>query len=244
MPVFGGGWGGGASGSAVPSWVSYLTERQTGETVNSDDDFFTTDSSADYTTQTVSGTATWTIQYGLLSVVADDQTLGDVSAYLKALTSPSAPTTISTSVQLLSPEIGAAEFSSAGILFTDGTATTSNAFFVGLEMIGGTSDAQVTERRGTLTDSQGDGSTAITGDLFIGISSWSRVHLRAIWSAANTFEMAMSLDGVTWTDRGATTFAQTMTPTHAGFAVSTQGGNDEFLASFDYLRVDASDLSV
>ena len=234
----------GSEPTAAPEWVLYLAGRQPDETAHTDDDMFGSDSSADYTTQTVSGTATWTIGRGVLSVKADDQTLGDVSAFLKSITSASSPMTVETSVQIFAPEVSASEFAMAGILFTDGTATTSNSAAFALELNGSSSAGQLFERRGTLTDFQADGSTGLTGGLFVGSTPFSRAYLRLIWSAANTFEVAVSGDGVTWTDRGATTFSQTMTPTHFGFWVSTQGGNDEFLASFDYFRVYDSDLSV
>ncbi len=234
----------GGGGGAVPEWVSYLAARQSDETPHTDDDLFTSDTSADYTEQTVSGSATWTTSRGLLSVSFDDQVATDAAAYLKAITSASAPMTIETSVQILAEEIGGSEFAMAGLMISDGTATGSKCQILELGLSGPGSLGQIYARRGTLTNLAGTGSNSIGNGLFVGSTPFSRFYMRLIWTAANTFAVAYSLDGVTWTDKGAATFAHTMTPTHFGFYTTTWGGNNEALASFDYFRVYDADLSV
>lgn len=219
----------------TPGWVRYLDHRLPDETAHVDDDFFKSDSSADYTEQTVSGSATWTIERGLLSVEADGQTSGDAAAYLKAITSASAPMTIETRVRLLVPVQASNTF---GIGFTDGTGTSANVAWT--SMFDGTS-AGARLRAGTLTDWFTDVNVTVAT---LAVSAWVDVYTRCVWTAANTFAGSWSRDGVTWIDWGATTFSKTMTPTHFGFIVGSQSGAEVFNASFDYFRVYDADLSV
>jgi hypothetical protein len=70
------------------------------------------------------------------------------------------------------------------------------------------------------------------------------LYLRLVWTAANTWGFAWSPDGVSWTDYNFSTFAATMTPTHFGPWVSSWGQTVPLVASFEYVRVTESDLSV
>lgn len=225
----------GGGGQTVPDWVVYLIERLAGETGHTDDDFFASDSSGDYTEQTVSGSATWTIDHGLLSAVVDDQSASDAAAFLKSITSASAPMTIETAINMR----GIAEDSNTiGLCFTDGTAASSNvahaAFFAtasnsGLRIRGGT----LTDLFATLNNTIQQPTFRFFGDT---------LYIRLAWTAANTWKAAWSGDGVTWTDYGETTDSFTMTPTHFGVYTTTHGGSNPLLSTFHYFRVADSDL--
>jgi len=227
-------------GGAVPEWVSYLAERQGDESGHADDDFFDSDSSADYTEQTVSGTATWTIGRGLLSVLADDQSSADVSAYLKSITSASAPMTIEARV---SYPLAGINNPVAGLVFTDGTATSSNNVFVGVR--GATNEVSIEPKfwAGTLTAYQSDLSTDFGPKFYESMPL--TLYMRLIWTAANTWQAALSFDSVSWFNGGMSDRSKTLTPTHFGFAVTTEGASySEFNVAFDYLRVYDADLSI
>lgn len=228
----------------VSEWVEYLAARQDDETSHTDDDFFASDSSGDYTTQTVSGTASWSIGRGLLSAYADNQTASDASAYLKSITSASAPMTIETRMTWTHPED---DFPRCGIMFTDGTATTSNCVINCMQG----SDVDLEGKTfkvsaGTLTDIQAD----VSVDYFGGstnnfhLSDQGVWYMRLIWKSSNTWQASFSLDGVQWFNDGMANQSKTMTPTHIGFLLTTSGMNQTYFAKFDYLRVYDSDLSV
>lgn len=72
----------------------------------------------------------------------------------------------------------------------------------------------------------------------------THLYLRLIWTAANTFAVNHSWDGVTWIDSSSSTISDTLTPTHFGVSVSTWGGSTVAYAQFEYVRVYESDLSV
>ena len=233
--------GGGGASSSVPEWVAYLAERQSDETPHTDDDFFASDSSADYTEQTVSGTGLWTIGRGVLSCVFDTQTAGDLSAYLKSITSASAPMTIETRMTTFVPT---QDFITAGIFFTDGTATGSKS--VGIATTGSDGNFQagsVGWASGTLTSFNGS-EAAMTPAAFGFNGQMAQLYMRAIWKSANTWQFSMGWDSNAWLNNGLVNVSYTMTPTDIGFGVSTRGHTSEFAATFDYLRVYDSDLSV
>jgi len=221
----------------VPEWVSYLAARQSDETPHADDDLFGSDSSGDYTELDVSGTTTWTVSRGVLSCVFDDQTAADASVLVKAITSASAPMTIESRVRLLAAD---QNYDMLGICFTDGV--TSGDDMVGVE-VGTTATAmQVLSTHGTITNLDADFQAYLTSgpqQLLI-----NGLYVRLIWTAANTFTVAISPDGVSWTAYGVGTDSYTFTPTHLGMWVSTYGGTAPVVGTWDYLRVYDSDLSV
>ncbi len=222
---------------SAPGWVHYLNGRLPDETPHVDDDFFGQDSNGDYTTQTVTGTATWTISRGVLSAKFDDQDASDLSGFLKSITSASAPMTVEARMTFTGFPV---DNPVAGIAFTDGTATTSNvasAVLMNFDTTFITNQARL--RHGTMTAMSG--SATLMTAIGLGVQ---QVYLRIIWKSANTFQAAISLDGVTWTNQAMSNVSKTMTPTHIGFIASTWANTLEHLASFDYLRVYDSDLSV
>lgn len=240
-------WAAAGGGVTVPEWIEYLAVRQSDETSHADDDFFTSDSSADYTEQTVTGSATWSIGRGVLSVAYDDQSTLDAAAFLKSLTSPTAPITIETALRSWSLDRASGDFAMAGILFTDGTATTSNSVVAEIGMSGTGDDAQWLIREGTLTDlNAGTFQTLSSLFSFDQFSAFDRIYLRLIWINTTTVATSMSIDGNYWIDLGVADLTITsFTPTHFGFWVSSYGGTVVGrLASFDYLRRDNTDKSI
>ena len=228
----------GVVGQSVPDWVVYLTERLSGETSHTDDDFFTLDSSGDYTEQTVTGTAVWTIAQGVASVVYDGQSGSDVAAKLKPITTATLPITIETAVSMVAT---GQDFTHIGVCFTDGTATTSNVALSRLHRTG--NDATYRTGAGTLTSFNTDINNSLVNaadHLPFGF-----IYMRLVWDATNNFKASFG-DGVSWTDFDATgvSFAKTMTPTHFGIHVSTQSGTIANIATFQYFRVYDADLSV
>lgn len=66
------------------------------------------------------------------------------------------------------------------------------------------------------------------------------LYQRLIWTATNSFTFWISADGVSWIQVGGT-MTRTLTPTHAGFAVTKWGGSTApSVASYEYFRVYAS----
>lgn len=233
--------GGGGGGSSAPEWLDYLNARQGDETAHADDDFFTDATKTGLTETTVSGTAVWTELRDRLSVGFDNQTSGDVAVALKALTPSAAPVTIETALSIF----GISEdFVSVGICFTDGTTATDN-IALARYVNGGTANAELYRASaGTLTSFTSSVNISLPGVLMMKPAPMAFLYFRLIWTAANSFAVNMSHDGVTWHAFDSTnTFSKTMTPTHFGPIVSTNGGSRVKSAAFEYLRVYESDLS-
>ena len=225
---------GSGSGGSAPEWVEALNARQVDETGHADDDFFTADSTGDYTDADVTGTSTWVVGRDLLSVLFNSQTSGDLSVFYKAFGSASAPMTIETRLKFLTSDLNNP---AAGILFTDGSSSTSNNYGVGTFGTSGVHAMRIGKWSGTLTA----GGLTTVQEIF---GTDSPIYLRAIWVSSNSFAWSMSPDGVSWTDFAQSNDAKTMTPTGLAFFVSTNGTTGPFVASFDYVRVYDADLSV
>lgn len=210
----------------------YLHGRLVDETPHVDDKFF--DGSAGGTELTVSGTATWQEARGVKSVVFDDQTLEDHAANLWTITSASSPMTLETALTLSGEDIANLM---GGLVFSDGTAAGSNK-------VGNTTYMNATQRRHTLSEGTFTAHSTAAGDHIMGPTAGYGLHyLQLIWVSANTWKSRWSIDGVTWRDQFGT-FSDTMTPTTFGIWVSTWGGTDPGVATFHYVRVYDSDLSV
>ena len=233
---------------SVPEWMTALAGRVAGETAHTDDDFFGQDSSGDYTEQTVTGTATWTISRGLLSVKANGQSAGDVSAYLKSITSASSPMTIEAAIKSLPlTATTSGDRFQIGFGFTDGTAAASNSAIAAYSTVTDQEadpDGFVRMSGGTLTD--WENATNTLTRIQRSANPFGLLYMRLIWTAANSFQMALSTDGVSWTALLSTTLSKTITPTHFGFVVASKAttSGEDLITSFDYLRVYDSDLSV
>lgn len=213
----------------IPDEQKYLVGRLADETPHADDDFFTAYSG--YTEVVPSGTGTWTLTRNGVGVKFTGQSASHGVAALKAFTPSAPPVTFETAMSAMVKSGGSSAM--AGLVLTDGTTTTSGAYWAGLGashlLIGGGTTlstlAQTTVGTGVL---DGDGL----------------VYIRVIWRASNSFARAYSLDGVQWTDFAASPLSLTMTPTHVGFLGSSWTIAGPHLATFRYLRVYEADLSV
>lgn len=222
----------------TPGWVRYLDHRLPSETAHDDDDFFTDDTKTGITETTVSGTATWTELHGILGVRFDGQTAGDVVVALKDLTPSAAPVTFETAI---TANLTSQNAVSIGLCFTDGTTASDNIALARMNY--GNPGTFYRSSAGTLTDYTSDQNGEIATP--VGISPLGLLYMRIVWTAANSFSVRFSPDGVTWTDfdDADADFSKTMTPTHFGAFVTTQGGATENVAGFQYFRIYESDLS-
>lgn len=233
---------GGAGGGTFPrdSWNDLLFQRASTDSSHSDDDEFSGTGLSGWTEVDPTGTTTWTEEAHVAAVQFQGQSAADLGALVKAITSASAPMTIETAVRL--PLVNE-QFTFCGLVFTDGTATTSNAVFAG--WAAGTTLASVDLWGGTLTNmSSGLGGWIPDMNNDVALVS-SHMYFRLIWVSANTWSMNWSTDGINWSDDGVANQAHTLTPTHFGLAVSKWGGSVTLQhAAFEYFRVYDSDLSV
>ncbi len=173
---------------------------------------------AGLTEQTVSGTATWTEQQGVLSAVVNNTTSNDVSAVLKAVT-------FAIGDEWVLPVLGLMNWDTAngstsvGICFTDGTTTSSNIVIGHLQAANfqtGTTLADYSTiavgRHGTMT--------AVTTAPWVsdarGFHRQFPLFIKLKYSAANTFILTFSPDGITYSAFGEANISKTMTPTHVG----------------------------
>lgn len=224
----------------TPENIRYLHHRLPDETPHTDDKFFAEGapaSASSGTAVTASGTGTWTEGRNRLHVAADNQSSNDITAYLWAITSASAPITIETKGRLLSKLDANPMW---GLIFTDGTTTSSTV--AGHAIYQGNNVALTINANFTGTPTSMSVSN-VHSDLDPGFVHMG-LYMRLIWTATNTFAWSFSLDGVNWSDFDASTFAQTITPTHFGVWASTWGQAYTVPAAFDYFRVYDADLSV
>ena len=224
-------WATGGGGGAGPEWIEILASPDASGT---DDDEFADDSLAG-TAVAPTGTATWTENHGLLSVKFSGQSSGDHAARLFALTPSAAPVTLLTRARMLTRRTTNPMF---GVVFSDGTAATSNAVAFGVYATGA---GPVAARwAGTLTNMS---TSNLITDLPYGTDvGW--VHMMLVWTATNTWAWGLSVGGVDFTDYGSSTFAATLAPTHIGLWVSSWSQSFPSEAAFEYLRMSESDQSV
>lgn len=219
----------------VPQWVNYLAARQSDETAHTDDDFFDSDSSGDYTELDIAGTTTWGIGRGRLGCVFEGQTVSDFAPFLKSITSASSPMTIETAFRLSRSNL---KFAYAGALFSNGVIASSTATSIGILIQDETIPPSLRHDDGTLTlmASQVNHQRSHSEPSVL-------MYIQLIWISSNSFKARFSIDGVGWIDMGAQ--ATTLTPTHFGFFVTDWGSlsSQEGLAAFEYFRVYDSDES-
>lgn len=202
-----------------------------------DDDEFADDSIAvAWTAQTVTGTATWAEDGDVLACVFNSQTAGDLAAQLRAISgTPAAPTAITTAVRLLARNEDGPR---VGLVFTDGTAAGSNAVFAFLEVNAVGGQMELRHRAGTLTainTSEALGSPASVPLKGL-MMPW--LHIRLTWVSSNSFRAEWSPTGTSgsWIRMGMSDLGKTMTPTHYGVAVSTNGGASQAVGTFEFFR--------
>lgn len=218
----------------IPATERYKQGRLAGETAHASDDFFSAYSG--YTEATPSGTPNWAVSRGGLSSRFVNVASANIAATLKAIPAAGMPTTIETCVSMT---IDGTNNPAVGLLFTNGTGTTATFAGFGIMTASGGGVGWSTPS-GTL-NSATSGLNAIVGTWTMG----SSMFIRLIWSASNTFEVAVSPDGQQWVDFTLTTLARTFTPTHMGFYVTNWNSSTSMQAvTFNYLRVYDADLSV
>ena len=174
------------------------------------------------------GTATWTQGNGVMSVLGYAQTPGDLTALVKPLSVIPSHTT-ETAVRMAGVMDN---YTMVGLVFTDGTSTSSNAvsaFLYGTSTVG---EFYVSQRSGTLTDM----SSNIANTALHLAGPW--LHVRLNWAAINTFTTEWSPDGVSWSVLGMSPIALTFTPTHAGLCFSTGGSANTKIGTFEYFRTE------
>lgn len=220
------------SGSTVPVWMEHLADRTQGtsESVHGDDQEFT--GTIGGTAVAPTGTVTWTQSKGLLSAKFAAISASDIAGRMYSLTPTSSPVTVETALRVFT---STNNYTMVGLVFSDGTTTTSNVAAVTLDA----ASEAYRKRHGTFTAA----TSGSTSDTFEPIGT-GLVYLRLVWSAANTFKSAVSVDGVSWTNLADdASVTKTMTPTHFGALVTNWGHLVETTATFEYLRITESDLS-
>ena len=116
---------------------------------------------------------------------------------------------------------------SAGVIFTDGTASSSNAVTGHLQQHAGEIDTRTITRDGTLTAMSG---VSTTYDLRGNAVPWAWIRLT--YQASNTFRKELSVDGISWSTAGVSDTSKTMTPTHFGVCWSMDASTGNSIATF------------
>jgi len=174
---------------------------------------------------------TWTETADVLS--AAHTTTGDPSAGMHALLKPLGrgyPTTIQTAVRYWA-QLGA-NYQMLGLLFTDGIIHGSGKqiIYMPYQQAG---SAYITLRpyANFTAEGQSPGNLNVGNQPALGHA----MHLKLVWSAANTFDMYSSPNAVNWLNHGQRVY--TMTPTHVGVLYSTWGTSTPGVGTYEYFRV-------
>ena len=219
-------------GSGDPNnWMSALFRRPSDETVHVDDQEF--DGTIGGTAVTPTGTVTWTQSRGALSAVFDTIAINDVACRLYPITAGASPVTIETAIRFISSTDSTPV---VGLMFSDGTPDSSGAVWFYTNM----SSSGMTVRTGTITNM----SVSETADDKANQNLSSHLYMRLVWTAASTFKVSVSPDGIGWTPWAWGTVTEAITPTHMGVGVSNWANTVKQAVSFEYLRVTDTDLSV
>lgn len=229
--------GGGGGATGVPGWVSYLAERQPGETAHADDDFYDDDDDSVWGTTTVDGSATWTEQYGVLSAVVQLQTAGNLAARTKAITSPTAPWTIEAGVEMFNRDIDSGEVSLIAIGFASGTAAGATSCIAGIDLRHAASATSFGFIYGGTLTSYAGGNTNFFPMNATG-HPYGIIHVRLVWVTTNTFRAEWSIDAVSWHNHGTGNIAVAFNPTHYVLAGAVPEGEaaETGHLKFHYLR--------
>jgi len=184
-------------------------------------------------TQVNTNRVTWTEGADVLSVRhTGSDGAAEMHAIMKSMGSLSPPVTIETATRYLTP-YAYAHFM-LGPLFADGTTYGAGVqvwampyTYNNIAVSNYTSIRRMTGYN-TQTNETNPGAHQWTGGSFF---------TRLVWSAANTWHLDHSVDGVSWI-RLATSINYSLTPTHVGIATSTwTGGAPGGIGSIEYFRV-------
>ncbi len=196
---------------------------------NQHDDEF--DDNSDALTKVSLGSATWTEDYGVQSVVFSGQAVGEVSASIKSIALAGIGEGVETTVRVL----GASNDLRVGPLFSSGGTTTDSMVWQHIHYQPDSGQVTLKLRSGTFLNAATEHFTDLASG---GIHS--SIYMRLVWVSVNAFRAWWSIDGVGWTDFGKGTIFVTGVnpPTRFGLGVSAWGsGTTDKLASFDYLRI-------
>ncbi len=199
-------------------------------TIGEYDDYFTADNSSNWTTIAPdTGTAIWTYQHlsrlgenrGVQSVFFS-QNATDLGGYVTSLSGITTGDYIQAAFDW---RVMNTMF--AGLMFTDGT--TSAANFALAAVYHASNIDQIVGVDGTLTAGN-------AGTFTQNATGGGPYHFRLLYSAANTFDVLVSMNGEDF--RLINTITHTMTPTHGGFGVAAQnvGGGAEGLIQAKYFH--------
>src|SRR5512146_2460048 len=197
---------------------------------SSDDDEFTTDTSANYSSILPTGTANWSVANHNLNVQFDTQSGSDIAAFVKALTLTDGGA-LETNVRISTENLK--NYTVFGLLLTDGTLTTSGIVTASFYMSSTADQMFVRCDGGTVTNVSGSGASATLSAL--GQTGSFRIRLKRVSSTSYIWSLATEPGGLyySW---GVSGYNPSITPTHGGVFVSTFGGTHKAIASFDYLR--------
>ncbi|MEE9178225.1 MAG: hypothetical protein V3U46_07320 [Acidimicrobiia bacterium] len=197
------------------------------------DDLFDADSEADWTAVAPdSGSAAWAYDYltrvGLgrgVHLAFEDADGTDVTAYVKSVAGIATGDYIQTAIDFALLD---ASGSSPGVgpIFTDGVTSAADFALGGLLS---SSDA--------LAWWGADGTLGATnaGTFTQNINTVGLIHIRLLYSAANTFQLLASLNGEDFSQVGSD-IAHVFTPTHAGFGAYLSNPTTPQFAHFQYFH--------
>lgn len=179
---------------------------------------------ADFTAVDPTGTVVWTEKPGFVSAEFSGQSASDIGALLKPVTFAIGDEWV-TRVRVLGDHL---DYSFAGLVFTDGVLATSKVVGAFPYMTG--TNTNLSHWTGTITNMATGVVLFAGGPAFIADAAYVKV----IYSAADTFQVRFSADGVSWSALGGGNISPAggLTPTHVGVAVSKYGGAGTGTASF------------
>lgn len=158
-----------------------------------------------------------------------------LAGLLRSFTGLSAPFYIETAVKINAKQYVSANFPSVGLIFADGVTVGSGNQVCALYIMGTWSS----QKRNAVIWQRWTGYN--TRETWGEIEEYpslisDRVYLRFLYSAANTFRVYYSIDGVVWHDvSGALSY--TITPTYIGIAqTANDSGTIEYAANLAYFR--------
>lgn len=173
------------------------------------------------------GHVTWTEAAGMLSLHHDgtDGT-AEFHAVVKSIGALSHPASFVTAITYHGAY--STNYNMCGIVLADGAVHGSGNQVVGIGFeASGTGGLSNQLRQLTGFDTSVDVASGT-------IRSPKTLFLRIRWTAANTFYLDTSPDGINWIEEA--TNSATFTPTHFGIAASTYGGSAEFIDRIHFLR--------
>jgi hypothetical protein len=179
-----------------------------------------------------SGHLTWTESSGALSAAHSSSADGASvqHALVKSIGANSHPLTIQTAVRYWA--MYGATYQMLGLVFADGATHGAGKQMIYMPFTN--NGSVLISLRPYINYSTGNQSP---GDLSPGNQPMygHATHLKLVWSAANTFDMYSSPNGVDWLNHGQRVY--TMTPTYAGIIYSNWGTSTAGVGVYEYFRV-------